>query len=169
MDQDETKVSFLSKAQAGLIPPSLLASVKARGQSSFVRSKEAVSESSSWAACFPSISCTASWTRIRRQIPAVISQQQRGCDIVWSRVMLRPLCASYVDCGYEVVAPGASSIQVLPSAHRLKYWIGSWFFFCFFFMSPQAYMQSLGPCNVFQSIKSRKGAFCPHSLFVLQQ
>lgn len=92
LDPDETKASALSEAQAGPIPPSLLASVKEKGQRSFVRSKEAVSESSSWSACIPSISCTASWTRIRRQIPTVISQQQRGCYIVWSCVMLGPLC-----------------------------------------------------------------------------
>lgn len=63
-----------------------------RDSTVFFRSKEAVSESSSWSACIPSISCTASWTRIRRQIPTVISQQQRGCYIVWSCVMPGPLC-----------------------------------------------------------------------------
>lgn len=111
LDPDETKASALSEAQAGPIPPSLLASVKEKGQRSFVRSKEAVSESSSWSACIPSISCTASWTRIRRQIPTVISQQQRGCYIVWS-CWCRGLCAGYVVCEYKVVPPGAFSGQV---------------------------------------------------------
>lgn len=90
LDLDETTGCALSKAQAGPLPPSLLANVKARNKAGllcffvffFLRSKEAVSESSSSSACIPSISHTASWTRIRRQIPTVIREQQRSCYIV---------------------------------------------------------------------------------------
>lgn len=152
-----------SEARAGLIPPSLLASVKAKGQSvcfffSF-RSEEAVSESSSLSSCIPSISHTASWTRIGRQISTVISQQQRGCYIVWSRVILGPL---WLPCGLWVwgcphrcrLSPGFAPCWLAELLNRLLDLF-------FLFMSPQAYMQSLALCNAFQSIKAGRGAILP--------
>lgn len=127
----------------------------------FSRSEEAVSESSSLSSCIPSISHTASWTRIGRQISTVISQQQRGCYIVWSRVILGPL---WLLCG----------LWVWGCPHRCR--LSTGFALCwlaellnrlldlfFLLMSPQAYMQSLAPCNVFQSIKSWKGGFFAHA------
>ena len=116
------------KAKAGLIGRSLPASVGAKRDKQFPAGPRggggAVGESSSPPACIPSISCTASWTGIRKQIPTVISQQQRGCYIVWTW----GLCAGYVCCKYKVSPPGAFSSQVSPRARWLKYWTGSWIF-----------------------------------------
>lgn len=125
-----------------------------RGTKHFFRSKETVSESSSSSACIPSISYTASWIRIRRKIPTVISQQQKGCYIVRSHVMLRPvhkLCELWV-LGYPLPLSMPRFCLVLTGWNIEQAPV---------FMSPQAYRQSLAPCNVFQSIKNRKGAFPP--------
>lgn len=127
----------------------------------FYRPTQVVSRPASLTACIPSISCTASWTGIRRQIPRVISEQQRGCYTVQTM----GLCASYVD--YKGAPPTTSRE---PSPARFCPVFSGWNIgqASGWFMSPQAYLQSLAPYNVFQSIKGRKGALCTCSLFVLQ-
>lgn len=75
--------------------------------------------------CVPSLSCAASWSKIRRRIPTVISQQQRRRHVARRRAILGHLCEV---CGLWVWCR-SSSVQVLPHARWLRHSTGSLIFF----------------------------------------
>lgn len=175
LDLDETAASVQSRderAKAGRLPPPPpppLANVKAKRNKAavflfffllvvlFYRSKEAVSESSSLSACIPSISRSASWTTIRRQVPAVISEQQRGGAALFRIVWCRRASVNWKVWSCRRKTSHHHHHQVLSSSRFCLLRAGSNVeqapasFSLFIFGS------GFAACNVSQYIKSRKG------------